>query len=111
MLADEQKKLYPDCWKRKRSLSSATAPTTSQSAVQSPIHLMPPSPSYQHSMPGTPTSLHPLSYHTFSPLSLPPGSQFNQLHIISYIQLVINSIYEFELLILATFLDFGSRIF
>ena len=38
-------------------------------------------------------------------------SQFNQLHIISYIQLVINSIYEFELLILATFLDFGSRIF
>ena len=41
----------------------------------------------------------------------PPPSQFNQLHIISYIQLVINSIYEFELLILATFLDFGQRIF
>lgn len=78
VLADEQKKLYPDCWKRKRSLSSATAPTTSQSAVQSPIHLMPPSPSYQHSMPGTPTSLHPLSYHTFSPLSLPPGMMSSQ---------------------------------
>jgi len=38
-------------------------------------------------------------------------SQFNQLNSIPYIQLVINSIYEFELLILATFLDFGSRIF
>ena len=38
-------------------------------------------------------------------------SQFNQLNIIPYIQLVINSIYEFELLILATFLDVGSRIF
>ena len=45
------------------------------------------------------------------PVSAPVSSQFNQLNIIPYIQLVINSIYEFELLILATFLDFGSRIF
>ena len=77
VLADEQKKLYPDCWKRKRSLSSAnqTTPTT-QAASQSPIHQHHSSPasSYNHSMPGTPTSLHPSLYHTFSPLTLPAGT-------------------------------------
>ena len=63
MLADEQKKLHPDCWKRKRSLSSANQPpTTTHSASHSPIHYNkqssagPTTPSAVHSMPGTPTS-------------------------------------------------------
>jgi len=80
ILADEQKKLYPDCWKRKRSLSSTNQPQspaaqTSQSAGQSPSHhhhhhLPTSSPSY--SQPGTPTShlsFH-LPHHAFSPLTL-----------------------------------------
>ena len=89
VLADEQKKLHPDCWKRKRSLSTANnsgnannnsntnsqspqstatqglgsippAPTTTQSANPSPSHLHK-SPTVCHSMPGTPTSVVPHS--------------------------------------------------
>ena len=54
-MADEQKKLHPDCWKRKRSMSSANSHGTSNSAgpVQSPV--MP--------MAHTPTRLsHPFSF-------------------------------------------------
>lgn len=57
VLADEQKKLHPDCWKRKRSLSTANSgppPPTTQSASQSPVTPNPPT--SLHSMPGTPTS-------------------------------------------------------
>ena len=39
-MAEEQKKLYPDCWKRKRSLASVHN-TTGQTG-QSPIHSFPP---------------------------------------------------------------------
>ena len=35
VLADEQKKLYPDCWKRKRSLSSAASNSTQTSSASS----------------------------------------------------------------------------
>ena len=68
VLADEQKKLHPDCWKRKRSLSSANQNTpSSHSSNPSTIHHVPPSPSgpLGHSMPPTPTRLsHPLSFLT-----------------------------------------------
>ncbi len=66
VLADEQKKLHPDCWKRKRSLSSANQPpTTTHSASHSPTTPYnynkqssggPTTPSAVHSMPVTPTS-------------------------------------------------------
>jgi len=65
VLADEQKKLHPDCWKRKRSMNPPT-PTSSgsHSAGPSPLHHSAgPSPLHHHhahqqqsSMPGTPTS-------------------------------------------------------
>ena len=59
VLADEQKKLHPDCWKRKRSLSSANQnnPST-HSTNQSPIHHVPQSPGgpMGHNLPQTPTS-------------------------------------------------------
>ena len=35
VLADEQKKLYPDCWKRKRSLSSAASNSSQTSSASS----------------------------------------------------------------------------
>jgi len=75
VLADEQKKLHPDCWKRKRSLSSANQSVpSSHSANQSPIHHVPQSPGgpMGHSMPPTPTRLaHPLSFLTNDRFSHP----------------------------------------
>jgi len=75
VLADEQKKLHPDCWKRKRSLSSANQNTpSSHSSNQSPIHHVPQSPGgpMGHSMPPTPTRLtHPLSFLTNDRFSHP----------------------------------------
>jgi len=77
VLADEQKKLYPDCWKRKRSLSSAASNSSQASSASSgagqspglsphPVFHPPSSPG----MPPTPTRLaHPLSF--LSPVS--PG--------------------------------------
>ena len=53
-MADEQKKLHPDCWKRKRSLSSASATATSQAG------------GLPHPLPHTPTHRlqHPFSFLT-----------------------------------------------
>jgi len=72
VMADEQKKLYPDCWKRKRSLTTANQNTNtnnSQShAPNSVLHHVPPSPTlisaHHPSMsPHTPTRLaHPFSF-------------------------------------------------
>ena len=53
-MADEQKKLHPDCWKRKRALSSASATATSQAG------------GLPHPLPHTPTHRlqHPFSFLT-----------------------------------------------
>ena len=65
-MADEQKKLHPDCWKRKRSMSSANShgsSNTSGPPVQSPV--MP--------MAHTPTRLsHPFSFLTSGAGGFPP---------------------------------------
>jgi len=85
VLADEQKKLYPDCWKRKRSLSSAASNSSQASSASSgagqspglsphPVFHPPSSPG----MPGTPTRLgHPLSF--LSPVS--PGFPTHLQHL------------------------------
>ena len=69
IMADEQKKLHPDCWKRKRSLSSASATATSQAGAGG----------LQHPLPHTPT--HRLQ-HPFSFLTAAGGADHR------YIQLV-----------------------
>jgi len=78
VLADEQKKLHPDCWKRKRSLSSANQNNPSNHATNpSPIHHVPQSPGgpMGHTLPQTPTRLsHPLSFLTGERFSHPLGS-------------------------------------
>lgn len=95
-MADEQKKLHPDCWKRKRSLSTANQPpTTTQSANHSPIHHKPATAGASnggshyvypggaghghHSVPGTPTSLHSMPGTPTGHMSflLPPHPSFN----------------------------------
>jgi hypothetical protein len=35
LMADEQKKLFPDCWKRKRTLTSTSASTSSSTSLSS----------------------------------------------------------------------------
>ena len=56
VMADEQKKLHPDCWKRKRSLSSANNQSAS-GLVQTPNSPLP------HSLPHTPNRIaHPFSF-------------------------------------------------
>ena len=92
LMADEQKKIHPDCWKRKRTLnasstatsttsSSATTSATSSSSSTSTVAAVPSSP--------TATAFHPPASHTltafspvgpsagslnlYRPLALPPG--------------------------------------
>ena len=64
-MADEQKKLHPDCWKRKRSLSSASATATSQAG------------GLPHPLPHTPT--HRLQ-HPFSFLTAAGGADHRYTH-------------------------------
>ena len=47
IMADEQKKLHPDCWKRKRSLSSASATATSQAGAGGLQHPLPHTPAWR----------------------------------------------------------------
>ena len=64
-MADEQKKLHPDCWKRKRSLSSANNSGSGGSGASPGLHGPGAHAQLPHSLPHTPNRLtHPFSFLT-----------------------------------------------
>lgn len=78
VLADEQKKLYPDCWKRKRSLSSANQ---TQSAVQNTTQPLTPN-SNSLCIPSVPNFVHPSFMHSnLNPRGLSTSQSLNLISI------------------------------